>query len=200
MIRLILPLLFFIGAGSVAYFLVEPLIYNPLNEVEAETGFKQVTGGIIALRQEKQVAEKAIADARDLRGRLGELQTAYEQISTAEINRLDSFLPARLDDLPVIVDIDRLARLSEMEVEGVSVESSAEARVETRDFDELPQQETLDISFTVNGTYDQMKQFLNDLASSLRILSVKNLSFNSPTGDSAGETTFNFTIQTYWLR
>ena len=56
---------------------------------------------------------------------------------------------------------------------------------------------SVDLSFSVSGSYETFLAFLRDLERSLRLVDVTKLSFNAA---SSNNYDFNVTIRTYWLR
>jgi Tfp pilus assembly protein PilO len=62
--------------------------------------------------------------------------------------------------------------------------------------------DSLDVEFTVHGTYAQFIQYVTSLESSLRIVDLVKLSVTGggSGGSSASVYTFDVTLRTYWLK
>lgn len=101
-----------------------------------------------------------------------------------ENERLDRFVPEKIDDTRLLVDIESLARrhsllFGNVEVEGGDVKimrdnASSEEVVEKTD--EL---KTTDINFEVIGTYEQFKMFLFDMEKSMTLFEVVKISLDA---------------------
>ncbi|OHA58195.1 MAG: hypothetical protein A2571_02955 [Candidatus Vogelbacteria bacterium RIFOXYD1_FULL_44_32] len=191
-VQIILPIVLILVGGGVYFGLTDPLIRG-----DGFMGNGQAN--IVELRNEKSALSKALVDAKALADRASDLKAKVEAISADKIQRLDDFLPDRVDDLQLIVDINNIAsrsnmKISEVELKRENNKRSSEAEVE-------PMVATVPVSFTVSGGYADYKNFLKDIATSLRILEVKDLTFS--TGEAKGEkggNSYQLTVETYWLK
>ena len=138
-----------------------------------------------------------------------ELVNKYNSFSTADLRRLQKFLPKQIDDVRLLLDIDQIAEgyditLEEIEISNVEEnKNSAKGAVRQGDEDDIGLN-TLGLSFTFDATYDEFVSFFKDLESSLRIIDITELSFRSV--ESGGDQrysnvyTFSVALQTYWLK
>jgi Tfp pilus assembly protein PilO len=179
-------------------FLTEPVL-NADKQI-LETG--DISGGIVALRQEKQVLSEALNDARELKERTSILEDQYSQISDSELKRLDVFLPSSPNELQMIVDINRIASMAGMKIADVKVKDEVARRPGQSKDSNLPSGvEPLTLSFSVTGDYRQLVTFISDISKNLRLVDVIGLSFALPTANEPGtQPKYNFEIKTYWLK
>ena len=166
--------------------------------------FSSGDSGIVDLREEKKTLTQAMEDAKALQERAAELERQAASISPDNITRLDNFLPDSVDDIQLVVDLNTIASRSGMGLGEVKLGADQTRRrsVERETGQAVPAVETVAVSFTVDGSYGQLKAMISDLAKSLRILEVKQLKFASVAedGSETGRYKYEITVETYWLK
>lgn len=164
--------------------------------------------GIMDLRAEKKSLNKALTDAEDLQAKAEVLKRQANSLSPENLVKLDTFLPDSINDLQLVVDINGIAKRSNMSISDVKLvteDRSATGRVTpsagvaTKSFAEVA---TVPLAFTVQGTYPNLKSFLTDLSNNLRLIDVTKLDFgqNSSEDLAKGIYKYNITVETYWLK
>ncbi len=197
MIRIIFPTFLVLLAGVIFFFFVNPIIANPVS-INPQTG--EIAGGIAGLRNEQRILATAIRDAGALKSRINTLETQLQGLRPEQISRLDNFLPDQMDEMQLIVDVNNIARGSNMAISEVNIRTSPTSNQRggqaTAQTTGEPQVRPMSMSFAVAGNYGQLKSFLGELARSLRIIDVDSLSFS--VGED-GITRYNLSITTYWI-
>ena len=163
-----------------------------------------------ALQERQKQYNEALAAADELFQLRDELINKYNSFSTADLRRLQKFLPKQIDDVRLLLDIDQIAEgyditLEEIEITDVGDENKNTAKGAVRQSDEDDiDLNTLGLSFTFDATYDEFVDFFKDLESSLRIIDITELSFRSVgSGENNAYSnvyTFSVALQTYWLK
>lgn len=186
--RIFLPLIYLTIAVALFYGLTRDL----LAQVEAR-------------RAEKAELVAALDRAQELRQVADRLRTEYYSFSDAERERLGKMIPDNVDNVRLIIDTNNIASRYGMIVKDAKIKTDEKAV----DKDVNPSakiienpsgqigQGTVTIAFTVSGTYPVFRQFLGDLASSLRLVDIRRLTFKS-----ADKDTYQYSIElnTYWLK
>ncbi len=147
------------------------------------------------------------------------LLSRYNSFSPSDLARLETMLPDQVNNIGLILDLDTLANQFGLSLENVNISSpdaSGAGSVGAVGASTLPY-DSLDVQFTVHGTYAQFIQYITNLETSLRIVDLVGLSIGggaSGSGTGSGSTapvvtgpagtdnidyTFNITLQTYWL-
>jgi len=210
--RFIISILLILGAGSLFYFVTNPIINDP-RSVDAE---KNVTGGIKALYAEKKSLDQSIEEIAQLAGQANNLQAKVDKLDKDQIDRLNVFLPDHVNDLQLVLDIDTIAQKSGMQIKGIKVNTDlnkdpragrAQVEEEVSSIASIPQVAKVGLSFETSGTYSQLRSFLGDLSRSLRVLNVTKISLSTaaPTAKEEGvfsTSVYNYKIdlETYWLK
>ncbi|MDO8183688.1 MAG: hypothetical protein Q7T49_01745 [bacterium] len=186
--RLFLPLIYLVIAVGLFYGLTRDL----LAQVEAR-------------RAEKAELVAALNRAQELRTVADRLRSEYYSFSDPERERLTKMIPDNVDNVRLIIDINNIATRYGMIVKDAKVKTDEKAADTgtnpSAKIIENPSgqigQGTVTIAFTVTGTYPVFRQFLGDLASSLRLVDIRRLSFKS-----ADKDTYQYSIElnTYWLK
>ena len=183
MSRIILPLVYLALAVGIFYGVTNPILL--------EVG---------ELRAEKAELAAALRRAVELRGVAERLRGGY--YSFTGLNRL---IPDNVDNVKLIIDINNIATRYGMTINDATIETGAGPVTDGEDPNirlinnpsGAISQGTVDIAFTVTGPYDVFRDFLGDLASSLRLVDVKAVSFKAvPEGDYQ----YSVKLTTYWLK
>jgi Tfp pilus assembly protein PilO len=175
-----ISLIIIIAAIGIFYFGIDPLYNDPAN-------------GIKVL--EAQVADynKALDNSAKLRAVRGQLIDKYNNLDKTNVDRIQKFLPDGVDNVRLILDINGIASNYGMSIKNIKIEGGPAVSPAN-------QQNpigSIRLSFSVVTSYENYVQFLSDLERSLRLVDVVAISF---TTDKNNITTYNTTLQTYWLK
>lgn len=117
-------------------------------------------------------------------------------ISTADQARLEKLLPSNIDNIRLILEISKIAESRNLVAKNISVSDTMQSSNGSIGQDNNPYG-TLSLKFTVNSSYNNFLNFLQDLESNLRLLDITDISFNST---DSGFYDFNVSLNTYWLK
>lgn len=180
---------------------------------------------IRGIQDEAAQYAQAVEKASELQQRINELKQRQSSISLADLERLEALLPGRVDEVAVLIDLDAIASshnltLGDVEVgdrekneadgqnaqNQPSIVAAPNQMIGSSD-DEAPtglepsetvtsQYATLDISFSVVGTYNDFRMFLRDIERSLVLMEVTKITFTESEGDAVP---FAVTVRLYSL-
>ena len=154
------------------------------------------------LRNESQEYEEAINNALELSRTRNELVKKINEFSPDDMARLEKLLPDKIDNVRLIMEVDRIALRYGMSLREVKVETiTRSGNSATAIGEDLSEYNTMLLSFSVISRYETFLMFLQDLEDSLRLLDVRSVNFQareSARGDAVYQ--FNVTLQTYWLK
>lgn len=186
--RILLPLIYIALAVGIFYGLTRDLLAQ-VSERRAEKA--ELVAALDRAAELRQVAER--------------LRNEYYSFTAEERERLAKMIPDNVDNVRLIIDINNIASRYNMVVKDAKIKTNEKAEEGRPDpsakLIENPSGQiapgTVTIAFTVTGSYDVFRQFLGDLASSLRLVDIKRLSFKSAELD-----TYQYTVElnTYWLK
>ncbi len=125
------------------------------------------------------------------------LQAKYASFTQDDIEKLNKLLPSTVDSVRLVIDINTIASRQGMVLTNVTISprekgSSSSAVGPVSDLFEAVR-----VDFTVTGDYVEFKNFLNDLARSVRIIDVEKATFIS---NKDGDYSYTMSIKTYWLK
>lgn len=156
--------------------------------------------------KELKVDEEQYATALTKTREISEIQTGlltqFNNIPRSNRDRLSKLLPDHVDTVHLILDITRIVRRHNMALKNIAITSVGNS-TQVGDQAFGPQNSTFDsveLTFSVAGSYDTFLKFIRDLESSLRLIDITALSFVSGKDKEDGEYTFNFNIKTYFLK
>ncbi len=188
-------ILFLLAAAGLFFGYINPAYGGTTGA--ADTSKKSV----VLLRALRSQYDDALQKAREVEeARTGLLQ-AYNAIPAADLKRLETLLPDYLDSVRFIIDINTLASGYKMTLKNVSVEDTGLAKTKQNGsasaIGPLPKTfQSIGITFTVSGSYDNFRSFLRDLEQSIRLADARKVSFSARPD---GSYDFSVTIDTYRL-
>ncbi len=208
--RLIFSISFLIISGALFFVFTDPL-YGDVREIKTEVA----------------TYTTALSNSTELQKTRDDLINVYKNVTKEDKENLAHFLPATIDNIQLILEVEKIANLYGMPVKDISFDSKGlEQGVVNSDDTGLKETVVVSekqpadflpygvfpMSFTVEGRYDTFITFLKDLEKNLRLVDVKSISFSVPSvsadtkGGAAPDLTssniysFTLKIETYWLK
>jgi hypothetical protein len=187
MFRTLTPIFSIIIALALFFLFIQPT-FEEIQDVKKEY-------------DEYQLARKAVGDFLT---RLRSLSSQVDNLSAPDVERLESFVPERIDEIGMVVDLEALIESHNMAFGSIAV--SEPPKIDA-DLDVAENNSTItfdndfrttDISFTVIGTYEDMRSLLKDMERSLTLMEIMKLGFSSP-ASADDPTVYTITIRTYSL-
>jgi len=205
MFRLITPAILVI-LSIVIIFYFGAAVLNGSDQALMQAWLLNGTGqGLKDLLAEKSKLNEALGNAQKLRQKIADLEQAEKNIPEVDRNRLDSFIPDRIDTVNFVYDINNIAARHGMILKAVKIKNREERSAEGLSSRELAVTEAagantvaeMGMSFQVTGDYDSLMGFLEDLSLSLRVADVTSLSF---TTSEDGSNQYDIELKTYWVK
>lgn len=174
---------------------------------------------ISALRATVASYDEALGNSKALEAERDKLTAKYNTFDPADIIKLEKLMPDSVDNIRMILEMEKIALPYGMTLQDVRYDNSAgnnssgnssgvigEGSVQQRT-SRVPYG-TWDIDFSTESTYDNFLSFLKDLERNLRILDISSINFSSSaSGDIEGldpnlplSYKYQLKIKTYWLR
>lgn len=182
----LVPIIFLVGSGLLFFFVIDP-IYS--GDGRGGQGIKDIVA-------EKQAYDDVLDKARDLQAKRDELRDRYNSITEADKTRLEQLLPDTLDNVRLVLDIDRIASRHGLRIRNIAVNDSGTSDGRAP----VPDQRgfgTAVITFGITAPYDVFLNFLSDMEDGLRLIDVTSLTIN-PRDPRAYD--YTVTFKTYWLK
>jgi len=176
--KFFLPILFLLLTGGIFFGYTNPA-YVHVKDLQA---------------QQSQYDE-ALSKARELQSVRDQLVARYNTFSPDDLTKLQKLLPDHVDNVRLILDLDTMASRYGMRVRNVTIDTASQKS----DQQIGPSDKTYEsviLSFSISGSYDTFRQYLNDLEHSLRLVDVTGVQFIPNT---TGIYDFQIQLQTYWL-
>ena len=159
-------------------------------------GFTRDRIDAIYLQQDKLAEQnQALANDKDLQKIRKEKLDLYNSFSYSDLERINKLLPDGIDNVRLIIDLDNIASRYNMAVKNAKIKAdSAADGVVGRDNKRYG---AITLSFSVTGSYNDLRLFLRDLETSLRLVDVTGLSFTASDKDNND---YSVEVRTYWLK
>ncbi len=163
------------------------------------------------LRADVDTYNMALDNSTDLQKTRDSLVDIYKNIKAEDKDRLNHLLPSSIDNIELILEIEKIANLHGMPIGDVKFDtksldtSSTGKTISTTDANNNLPYGIFPMDFTIEGRYDTFILFLKDLEHNLRLVDIKSVSFSVPTQSLSGTTDptiFNYSlkVKTYWLK
>lgn len=151
-----------------------------------------------ALRVEAAQYQDVLTNVADLSTKRDELLLKYNAIPKDETDNLKKILPDNVNVVELALNLDSIASKYGISIKNVkTIDDKADQSATTVQAPQTGPYQRVVISFSFVSTYENYRKFQHDLEQSLRIIEVKNVSFD--TGEN-GLNQFQMQIETYWLK
>jgi Tfp pilus assembly protein PilO len=180
------------------------------------------------IRSDVAVYGSALSSAKELEGKRDALMKNFNAISSEDKTKLDRFLPNTVDNIQLILQIQKIASDHGLNIKNIKFDAPTAENTDTKSPEFANQQRLaaasgnkqanlpygiFKLEFGVDARYEKFTAFLQDLEYNIRLVGIKNISFSVPNADSrvARPTgsmdandpnvyTFTLKIETYWLK
>ncbi len=142
--------------------------------------------------------QSALDNAEKIDAEREKLQAKYTSFTKDDIDKLNKLLPSTVDSVRLVIDINTIASRQGLVLTNVTILPRQNVSAGTAVVGPVSDLfEAIQVDFTVTGDYPSFKNFLNDLAHSVRILDVEKIAFAST---KEGQYSYTLSIKTYWLK
>lgn len=176
--QLIVPLFLILIAGSVFFTFIDP-VYKETNQMKVK----------ISRLDEALNRSREIAKLRD------SLNQRRNAIPANDLDFLQKLLPNHVDNVDLVLEIDRIALQNGVLLEDTTV--SGETRAENTLGPDEGSIGTIEMNIRVIGPYDAFRRFVMDIERSMRISDIVSMGF---TADDKDLSHYSVTARTYWLK
>lgn len=192
MLRLITPLILIVAAVVGFFALVSPMY--------EETAL---------LKAQAKSYDEALSNSKALEQERDKLTQKYNSIDPANLEKIEKLLPDSVDNIRLILEIERLASpygmvLKEVKYDTVEKETSSGELVQAGTVPVLGNKDygVWNLEFSTEGSYGNFLNFIKDLEKNLRIVDIASIQFSSvdSTVGKADIYKYGFKIRTYWLK
>lgn len=187
----IIPIILIASSFAVFFGYVDPNYKGSANPDTTD----YTKDGIVFLKSELANYEKILESSAVIVKQRDGLIQKKDTITTADQTRLETLLPSNIDNIRLILEISQIAQSRNLIAKNISVGDM------TQNTDAIGQDNslygTLSLKFTVNSTYANFLNLLNDLENNLRLLDITDISFSSTDN---GLYDFTIGLNTYWLK
>ncbi len=157
-----------------------------------------VENSIVALQAEQKQYREALDNSTKLIQKRNELVVKKNNLSEADELRLKKLLPDHVDNVRLIIDLDRIAQNHNITIRNIAIDEGTKGKNPAAALGsaENPVGE-ITLKFSIQATYSRFLSFIGDLERSLRLVDITDVSFNS---NDAGVYDIGISIKTYWLK
>lgn len=191
--RLLIPIFLIIISIIGFMYFVEPIYKDVL---EARTLLSSYETGLARLTSLLNEKDKLI--------------TKEHSINDYNQDRINKLLPANIDNIRLIIEIQEIASIYGMTVKDIKFDEAKNMKEEVQPEAGVKQVAknddygTLNFYFSVEGSYNNFLNFTRDLENNLRIIDISSIQFTSadlnPLKSSSEYYKYGYKIKTYWLK
>ncbi len=174
-------------------------------------GYTHVYPTFLAIQKvqtETNEYKENVKNAGKLKEELAQKLAKRESFSLPQVERLYTLMPDSVDEVSLIIDLEALVGKHRMAFSGVTakradastgqspraVGTGGEASAGSGSAGNTARQMPIDISFSIEGTYESFRSFIDELEQSLVFFDVTKLSFAAKEGDLF---TYALSLRTY---
>lgn len=165
---------------------------------------------IVLLREEMMAYNQALDNSKALENERDKLTQKYNAIGGENLNKLQKLLPEGVDNIRLILELEKLALpynmvLRDVQYDATQKDSSVNSGViqsEAINQNLRKDYGIWNLEFSTEGTYNNFLNFIKDLENNLRIVDIASVSFSSNSSSDilSDIYKYNFKIRTYWLK
>ncbi|MFN4181234.1 MAG: hypothetical protein ACK4FA_00855 [Candidatus Paceibacteria bacterium] len=165
-----------------------------------------------SLKAQVESYDEALVNSRSLEEERDKLTQKFNSISAENLDKIKKLVPDSVDNIRLILEIEKLASpygmvLKDVSYEVVSKEDMEKQGVKQGGTTKNINQEygSWDLEFSTEGSYNDFVSFVKDLEQNLRVVDLVSVQFSSGSSDAvkAGSQKpykYKFKIRTYWLK
>lgn len=128
------------------------------------------------------------------------LRSTYQQITDQDKQTLEKALPANINNVRLILELERIAELHGLGFKDVNVVLKEDQAGAASQDQRSQQLRKVEASVTLVGDYAAFIKYLTDLEKSLRILTLRSIDFRTVRiKDKPTEFEYDLTLETYWF-
>ncbi len=167
---------------------------------------------------------EALSNSKSLEAERDKLVQKYNSIDTNDLSKLQKMLPDTVDNIRLILEVEKLALPYGMVLKDVKYDTKSQTSTTTAGTAVAPSNTKIvannkdygiwDLEFSTQGTYFDFVNFTKDLEKNLRIVDISSIAFSSDSGNGPSLKTtagiapaqptnvykYIFKIKTYWLK
>lgn len=168
-----------------------------------------------SLMEKSASYEEALTNARQLKETRDTLNNKYNTFSKTDLDKLNKILPDNVDNIKLILDIQRIAQTYGMDIQNIKFDASVTGE-KKEDGAQVVQSSAqlankkdygiFEMQFvTTRASYSNFVSFVKDLEKSLRVVDVNSITFNSTESVGTSQASsdmykYEFKVKTYWLK
>jgi Tfp pilus assembly protein PilO len=154
------------------------------------------------LRAQAADYNQILENARTLQEQRNKLVTKYNTLDQSLLAKLNTMLPRNPENVKLILELDSIAKQYGVSLQNVKIEDAAndtQTNIRPGTAPANPDIGTLNITFSVAGSYEGFTNFIRTVERSLRIVDIRKITFTSL---DETKSTYQYTvgIKTYWLK
>ena len=189
----IIPFILIASSIGVFFGYVDP---NYKGNIDAQSTTNYSNDSVIFLQSELAKYDDVLNSSTKIVSQRDVLIAKRNTITDTDQTRLETLLPSNIDNIRLIIEISKIAQNRNLVAKNISFDDITQSSSGSIGQSNSPFG-TLSLKFTVNSTYSNFLNFLQDLESNLRLLDITNISFTSTNN---GFYDFNVSLNTYWLK
>jgi len=183
----------------------------------AIAGFLLVTNPLyqdISLQKDQiESYNEALDNSKALEAERDKLTQQYNSFDTENLSKLEKLLPNNVDNIRLILEIEKIASpygmvLKDVKYNTTSEDSSEQTTSTVQKKDSSNKNYGIwDLEFSTQGTYNNFISFIKEMESNLRIVDISSIEFFSNANSSIGINPsaqevykYNLKVKTYWLK
>ncbi len=151
---------------------------------------------IKSLLAEDAEYQDALNNTAEISRKREALITKKSQFNTEDIIRLEKLLPDNIDNIKLVIDMNRIAQNHSLILRNVKLDTGNKSN-DGKIGQDNNKYGTVGLSFTVSSSYNAFQNFLADMEKSLRLVDITGLSVK---GSDTNVYEFSVELKTYWLK
>ncbi len=176
---------------------------------------KPVYQSMGVLKETQSTHNEALGNSKAFEKERDRLTKQYGAINPDSLARVEKLLPDNVDNIRLILEIEKLAQPYGIALRDVKYNATTEAAKKeattgaisggNREVVKNTSYGSWDLEFSISTNYNNFISFTKDLENNLRIVDITSLQFDATSGATTNKSLpevyrFSYKIKTYWLK
>lgn len=161
---------------------------------------------ISSLREDMSGYDEALGNSKKLESEREKLTQKYNAIGEGNLDKLQKLLPSHVDNIRLILEIEKLATPYGMVLKDVKYDATEKESPKgfgivggLNSPGGVSDYGVWNLQFSTEGSYSNFLRFVKDIENNLRIVDITSVSFSS-NNQGPDFYKYSFNIKTYWLK
>lgn len=149
-----------------------------------------------SLNQQKEAYNQSIEGMKKVEEMKNTLLAKLESVPAEDLQKIDTILPEKPNVVALVSEIDSIASRRGIQIRNINTQEPSNFSATVGEATAQKNYNTLNMTFDFDSNYENLKYFLAELESSMRLLDILSVSFDN--SDKTTGQNYKISLDLYW--